>query len=189
MRTPRQSSSPFAGRGCKMGISVKVMVWINAPKAGIVGFTIFPGISRESLKIPEKFLFPGNLKIWENRHHYVQPHIDSALSQNKLEPIPPCANTFGTYSTLRILHWDLFHLCNISSGTYSTFAIFQVGPIPPFQYFKWDLFHSLKNHFGTYSTVWTFFSNTTGGIGPNWKWKKSQSFWDQFHPQLGPIPP
>ena len=115
-----QSSSPFAGRRCKMEINVKVMVWINAPKAGIVGFTIFPGISRESLKIPEKFLFPGNLKIWENRHHYIQPHIDSALSQNKLEPIPPCANTFGTYSTLLILHWDLCHSFNIALWTYLT---------------------------------------------------------------------
>ena len=166
-----QSSSPFAGRRCKMEINVKVMVWINAPKAGIVGFTIFPGISRESLKIPEKFLFPGNLKIWENRHHYIQPHIDSALSQNKLEPIPPCANTFGTYSTLRILHWDLFHLCNISSGTYSTFWIFQVGPIPQSQKSFWDLFHSLN-----------FFFKHHG-------WNRSQLEVEKVPIILGPIPP
>ena len=90
-------------------------------------------------------------------------------------PIPQCANQIWD-----LLHfiWDLFHTMNIA-----------LGPIPQFQYFIWDLFHSIKIHFGTYSTVWFFFSNTMGRIGPNWGWKKSQSFWDHFHPQLGPIPP
>ena len=97
--------------------------------------------------------------------------FDSALSQNKLEPIPPCANTFGTYSTLLILDWDLFHLCNISSGTYSTFSIFQVGPIPQSQKSFWDLFHSLN-----------FFFKHHG-------WNRSQLEVEKVPIILGPIPP
>ena len=128
MRTPRQSSSPFAGRGCKMGISVKVMVWINAPKAGIVGFTIFPGKPENSGKIPV-----------------------SRESKNlgKLTPLHPTSYWFclvpkqvGTYSTMRKYIWDLFHTMNIA-----------LGPIPPLQYFKWDLFHLFNISSGTYSTV------------------------------------
>ena len=44
---------------------------MEALKAGIVGFTNFPGNSRESLNIPGKFPFPGKPKIRENRHHYM----------------------------------------------------------------------------------------------------------------------
>ena len=63
-------------------------------------------------------------------------------------------------------------------GTYSTVSIFHLGPIPQSQNSFWDLFHSL-----------IFFSKTMSRIGPNWGWNRSQSFWDHFHPQLGPIPP
>ena len=178
MRTPRQSSSPFAGRGCKMGISVKVMVWINAPKAGIVGFTIFPGKPENSGKIPVN---------WESKN------------LGKSTPLHPTSNWFrlvpkqvGTYSTMRkyiwdLFHttnialgpipplqyfkWDLFHLCNISSGTYSTFSIFQVGPIPQSQKSFWDLFHSLN-----------FFFKHHG-------WNRSQLEVEKVPIILGPIPP
>lgn len=45
------------------------MVKMDASKAEIVGCTNLPGNSRESLKIPGKFPFPGKPKIRENRHH------------------------------------------------------------------------------------------------------------------------
>ena len=39
-------------------------------------------------------------KKWDLFHSQINFRTNSALSQNMLGPIPPCVNTFGTYSTL-----------------------------------------------------------------------------------------
>ena len=49
-----------------------IKAWTSLKKSANLGHSNFPGNSRESLRIPGKFPFPGNPKIRENRHHQLQ---------------------------------------------------------------------------------------------------------------------
>ena len=61
-----------------------IKAWTSLKKSANLGHSNFPGNSRESLRIPGKFLFLGNPKIRENPHH--QLCIGSRAKSGSLPP-------------------------------------------------------------------------------------------------------
>ena len=88
---------------------------------------------------------------------------------------------FGTYSMLLIFNLGPIPHYEYCIGTYSTVSIFHLGPIPQSQNSFWHLFHSLIFF---PQTPWVELVPIEGGKSPNHFGTISTPNWDLFHPKI-----